>query len=120
MLHRAGMLVTALSVVGGLAACGGASTASSAALDTSVAATATATDATAAAGPVAISPQPGTPDASPSTQISFLGGPGTTISAVQVVGSSSGAHSGSLRAYSTGTGESFLPSRSTRRRAPRR
>jgi hypothetical protein len=111
MLHRAGMLVTALSVVGGLAACGGASTASSAALDTSVAATATATDATAAAGPVAISPQPGTPDASPSTQISFLGGPGTTISAVQVVGSSSGAHSGSLRAYSTGTGESFLPSR---------
>jgi hypothetical protein len=109
MLHRAGMLVTTLSVVGGLAACGGASTASSAALDSSVAATAT--DATAAAGPVAISPQPGTPDASPSTQISFLGGPGTTISAVQVVGSSSGAHSGSLRAYSTGTGESFLPSR---------
>ena len=63
-----------------------------------------------AAGSVAVSPQPGTPDASPSTQISFLGGPGTTVTGVRVVGSSSGAHSGSLRAYSTGTGESFLPS----------
>ena len=59
---------------------------------------------------VAVSPQPGTPDASPSTQISFLGGAGTKVSSVRVVGSQSGAHAGVLRAYSTGTGESFLPS----------
>jgi hypothetical protein len=60
---------------------------------------------------VAVSPMPGTPDASPSTQISFLGGAGTQVSNVRVVGSRSGAHGGSLRAYSTGTGESFLPSK---------
>jgi len=66
---------------------------------------------TAAANPVAVSPQPGTPDASPSTQISFLGGPGTTVSGVSVRGSRSGTHSGVLRAYSTGTGESFIPSK---------
>ncbi len=59
--------------------------------------------------PVAVSPQPGTPDASPSTQISFLGAPGTRVSAVHVRGSRTGAHAGVLRAYSTGTGESFLP-----------
>ncbi|MBA3807497.1 MAG: arylsulfotransferase family protein [Solirubrobacterales bacterium] len=64
----------------------------------------------AAGNPVAVSPQPGTPDASASTQISFLGAAGTTVSAVRVLGSRSGAHSGVLRAYSTGTGESFIPS----------
>ncbi len=64
----------------------------------------------AAANPVAVSPQPGTPDASASTQISFLGGSGTQVSSVVVKGSRSGAHSGTLRAYSTGTGESFIPS----------
>ena len=63
----------------------------------------------AVANPVAVSPQPGTPDASPSTQISFLGGVGTHVSDVRVVGSRSGVHAGVLRAYSTGTGESFLP-----------
>jgi Arylsulfotransferase (ASST) len=62
----------------------------------------------AASNAVAVSPEPGTPDASPSTQISFLGGAGTTVSNVKVVGSHSGSHSGTLRAYSTGTGESFL------------
>lgn len=62
----------------------------------------------AAANPVAVSPQPGTPDASPETQISFLGGPGTRVSSVRAVGSSSGVHPGVLRAYSTGTGESFI------------
>ncbi len=60
---------------------------------------------------VAVSPMPGTPDASPSTQISFLGGPGTSVAEVHVVGSHTGLHTGVLRAYSTGTGESFLPSR---------
>jgi Arylsulfotransferase (ASST) len=65
--------------------------------------------AAAAANPVAVSPLPDTEDASPATQIDFLGGPGTRVSGVRVVGSRSGAHSGRLEAYSTGTGESFLP-----------
>ncbi len=63
------------------------------------------------ANPVAVSPMPGTPDASPSTQISFLGAQGTTVSNVVVKGSQTGSHSGTLRAYSTGTGESFVPSK---------
>ena len=41
--------------------------------------------AAAAVNPVTVSPLPGTSDASPTTQISFLGGPGTTVSDVQVV-----------------------------------
>ena len=63
----------------------------------------------AAANAVTVSPFPGTVDASPTTQISFLGGPDTRVSNVHVVGSSSGVHSGRIEAYSTGTGESFLP-----------
>jgi hypothetical protein len=61
--------------------------------------------------PVTVSPLPGTPDATPQTQISFLGAAGTRVGDVRVAGSSSGAHRGALRAYATGTGESFLPSR---------
>ncbi|MHB8234956.1 MAG: arylsulfotransferase family protein [Solirubrobacteraceae bacterium] len=98
----AGVLLGALLGAAGLAACGGTSDATSATLSASVVKL--------AAGTIAVSPQPGTPDASPSTQISFLGGPGTQVSDVKVSGSSSGAHSGALRAYSTGTGESFIPS----------
>jgi hypothetical protein len=101
MMLRAKVLPLALAMCAGLAACGSASPASPALLDTSASAT--------TAGPVAVSPQPGTPDASPSTQISFLGPAGTHVSDVRVVGSRSGAHAGALRAYSTGTGESFLP-----------
>ncbi|HEY5046349.1 MAG TPA: arylsulfotransferase family protein [Solirubrobacteraceae bacterium] len=86
-----------------LCACGGASSATSDVL-------AADSGSAAAAGAVTVSPLPGTPDASPATQISFLGGAGTQVSDVRVVGSHSGAHGGSLRAYSTGTGESFLPS----------
>ncbi|HWX74711.1 MAG TPA: arylsulfotransferase family protein [Solirubrobacteraceae bacterium] len=63
------------------------------------------------ANPVTVSPLPGTRDASPGTQISFLGGPGTSVSGVSVRGSRSGAHAGVLLPYSTGTGESFLPRR---------
>ncbi len=63
----------------------------------------------AAAQPVTISPLPGTPDASPTTQISFLGSGALTIRGVHVVGSSSGNHAGHLQAYSTGTGASFVP-----------
>ena len=89
-----------------LIACGSASSASI----SSPNAPATPDAAAAVANPVAVSPQPGTPDASPSTQISFLGGSGTQVSAVSVKGSRSGSHGGVLRPYSTGTGESFIPS----------
>jgi hypothetical protein len=94
--------VVALAMGVGLCACGTASPAASSAFEDTSASSA-------AANPVAISPQPGTPDASPSTQISFLGPQGTHVAEVHVVGSHSGAHAGVLRAYSTGTGESFLP-----------
>ncbi len=58
---------------------------------------------------VTVSPAPGSRDASPLTQISFLGGSGTQVSTVVVSGSRSGAHSGRLAAYSQGDGASFLP-----------
>jgi hypothetical protein len=98
-----GTLLVVLATALTLGACGGASSATSAALDSSRAIGA------AAQNPVTISPLPGTADASPSTQISFLGSAGTQVSNVHVVGSHSGSHIGVLRAYSTGTGESFLP-----------
>lgn len=59
--------------------------------------------------PVTISPLPGTPDASPYTQISFLGEPANEISDVSVVGSHTGKHTGSLRAYDSAAGASFIP-----------
>jgi hypothetical protein len=95
----AGALACALS------GCGSSAGASEAVLDSSTAISA------ALANPVTISPLPGTPDASPYTQISFLGAPGTTVLSVSAVGSRSGSHTGTIRAYSTGTGESFLPGR---------
>jgi hypothetical protein len=58
-----------------------------------------------------ISPLNGTPDASPDTQISFLGAPANQISDVAVVGSRSGGHSGKLRSYASATGASFVPAR---------
>jgi hypothetical protein len=61
--------------------------------------------------PVAVSPLPGTIDASAATQISFLGARGTRVADVSVLGSRSGPHPGALRRFSTGTGESFLPAR---------
>jgi hypothetical protein len=64
-----------------------------------------------AAPAVAISPLNGTPDASPQTQISFLGVPAGEIAYVSVTGSSSGRHSGHLRAYVSSPGASFLPAR---------
>ncbi|MCW3019746.1 MAG: ArsR family transcriptional regulator, partial [Solirubrobacterales bacterium] len=102
MMIRVTAPIVALAMGVGLCACGSAAPAASPAFeDTSASG--------AAASPVAVSPQPGTPDASPSTQISFLGPHGTHVAEVHVVGSHSGAHAGVLRAYSTGTGESFLP-----------
>jgi Arylsulfotransferase (ASST) len=89
----------------GVCACGdtGSSRAAASAL------TPTADRAEAHANPVAVSPLPGTEDASPTTQISFLGEAGTTVADVSVVGSHSGNHPGKLKRYSTGTGESFVP-----------
>jgi len=60
---------------------------------------------------VTISPLDGTPDASPATQISFLGMPPADVSQILVRGSRSGLHRGRYEAYSTGTGASFLPLR---------
>jgi Arylsulfotransferase (ASST) len=100
---RATMLLATLAMCAGLCACGSASSASSGTLMP------TADVNAAAANAVTVSPLPGTPDASPATQISFLGPSGTTVSEVRVVGSRSGVHGGRLEAYSTGTGESFLP-----------
>ena len=62
-----------------------------------------------AAPAVAVSPLNGTPDASPYTQISFLGVAASEITRVSVVGSSTGSHSGSLKSYASATGASFLP-----------
>jgi Arylsulfotransferase (ASST) len=63
------------------------------------------------ASALTISPLNGTPDASPDTQISFLGAPAAQISNVSVVGSRSGGHSGSLRSYASAPGASFVPAR---------
>jgi hypothetical protein len=76
-----------------------------------LAVTAHAAAASAASHGVTISPLPGTPTALPQTQISFLGASAAALSAVTVVGSQSGRHSGRLRSYSSATGASFVPSR---------
>jgi hypothetical protein len=60
---------------------------------------------------LALSPLNGTPDASPRTQISFLGVPASEIAQISVVGSRSGRHSGRLESYASSPGASFLPSR---------
>ena len=60
---------------------------------------------------IAVSPLPGSYDASPRTQISLLGVPPGAIGGLRVSGSKSGSHGGRLRAYSQGDGASFLPSR---------
>ena len=60
---------------------------------------------------VTVSPLDGTPDASPDTQISFLGVPAADISQVSLRGSRSGGHGCKLEPYATGTGVSCLPLR---------
>src|ERR1700691_5973024 len=60
-------------------------------------------------GSVTVSPLPGSRDATPQTQISFLGVPASELSDVTVTGSDTGPHSGRLAAYSQGDGASFLP-----------
>jgi len=102
VLALAGTPLAALGCALALGACGGTSSADIPPVERDAK--------VASANPVAVSPEPGTPDASPATQISFLGGPGTRVGSVTVKGSRSGSHSGVLRAYSTGTGESFIVS----------
>ncbi len=58
-----------------------------------------------------ISPEPGTPDASPATQISILGAAPRRIHSVRVTGSLSGVHAGALRAYTANRGASFVLSK---------
>lgn len=60
---------------------------------------------------VAVSPLPGSYDAMPKTQISFLGVPARDLRGVSVIGSITGEHGGRLRAYSQGDGASFVPSK---------
>jgi hypothetical protein len=67
--------------------------------------------ANASAAPPTVSPLPGTPDASPRTQISFLGVAPDALKAISVTGSRSGRHRGRLAAYSNGDGASFVPDR---------
>ncbi len=59
---------------------------------------------------VSVYPSPNTSTALPQTQITFRGIPAGQIGSVQVVGSSSGAHSGTIQADSDGQGGSFVPS----------
>ncbi|HEX3510474.1 MAG TPA: arylsulfotransferase family protein [Solirubrobacteraceae bacterium] len=60
---------------------------------------------------VIISPLPGSAEAMPSTQISFLGARAGSLSHVVVLGSVTGAHRGHLRPYASATGASFIPHR---------
>ena len=60
--------------------------------------------------PVSVYPLPNTNSALPQTQITFRGIPANSIGSVQVVGSSTGAHSGTIQADSDGDGGSFIPS----------
>src|ERR1700731_1998611 len=62
-----------------------------------------------AAAGVTVSPQPGTPDAMPQTQISILGVQPKQLSKVTAVGSKSGRHHGHLHSYSNNRGASFIP-----------
>jgi Arylsulfotransferase (ASST) len=62
-------------------------------------------------GAVTVSPLPGSRDASPLTQVSFLGVPASELSAVLVRGSRTGSHAGRLEPYSQGDGASFVPAK---------
>jgi hypothetical protein len=58
---------------------------------------------------VSVYPSPGTTSALPQTQITFRGIPANQIGPLQVVGSTSGTHSGQVQADSDGQGGSFIP-----------
>jgi hypothetical protein len=56
-------------------------------------------------------PMPGTPVAREETQITLRGVPADRVGPIEVTGSRSGAHPGTVRAHSDGRGASFLPAR---------
>jgi hypothetical protein len=60
---------------------------------------------------LAVSPLPGSYDASPATQISMVGAPPSALSGIRATGSQTGSHPGSLHAYTQGDGASFVPSK---------
>jgi hypothetical protein len=72
------------------------------------AAGAAARSAAARAPAITVSPLPGTPDASPSTQISVLGVAPARLRSIRVTGSSSGLLRGAFHAYSGRRGASFV------------
>ncbi|MBV9805627.1 MAG: arylsulfotransferase family protein [Solirubrobacterales bacterium] len=59
---------------------------------------------------VSVYPLPGSISSLPQTQITFRGIPASQIGSVQVAGSSTGAHGGTIQADSDGQGGSFMPS----------
>jgi hypothetical protein len=63
----------------------------------------------ASAARLTISPAPGTPAASPETQISILGAAPRRIRSVDAAGAATGPHPGKLRSYSGDRGASFIP-----------
>ncbi len=60
-------------------------------------------------GRVSVFPLPGTPVASPETEVSFRGLPADRIGSVTVVGSTTGRHRGALAPHLDGVGASFVP-----------
>jgi len=68
------------------------------------------TSARLAGTPLLVTPAPGSRDATPQTQLSFLGAPERDLMRLTVSGSVSGAHAGRLEPYSQGDGASFVPS----------
>lgn len=67
--------------------------------------------AAASAATLSAFPAPDTPTASPTTQISFRGASAVSLAPIAVTGSRSGAHSGSDRSFSDGSGFSFIPAK---------
>jgi Arylsulfotransferase (ASST) len=63
-----------------------------------------------AAATVSVFPVPGSQYDVPKTQITFRGAPVSALGPIQVVGSRSGAHAGTLLPDSDGQGGSFIPS----------
>jgi hypothetical protein len=63
------------------------------------------------AGELTVSPEPGSNEATPRTQISIVGVEPARLSDVVVTGSRSGVHAGKLEPYSQGDGASFVLSK---------
>jgi hypothetical protein len=66
-------------------------------------------EAAGASASVVVSPLPGSSEALPGTQISFLGVSARSLISISVAGSLSGRHTGVLRSYAAAAGASYLP-----------